>query len=104
MASCSSSRDGERDAHLIALNRRLHLLHLRVLDRGGDLLRRVAVERHLELDVAAHRVAAGLLDLADVEVLHRHAALDELRLHDVEQRRIGSRCRRRAAMIFPRRA
>jgi hypothetical protein len=27
------------------------------------------------------------LDLADVEVLHRHAALDELRLEHVEQRR-----------------
>src|SRR5674476_521307 len=31
-----------RDPHLLPLDRRLHLLHLRILDRGDDLLRRVA--------------------------------------------------------------
>ena len=75
-----------RDAHLIALNRRLNLLQLRVLDRGRYLFRRIGIERGLELHFAANRVAAGLLDLADVEILHGHAALDQLRLHDVEQR------------------
>src|SRR6185503_21198118 len=56
------------DAYLVALNRCLHLLELRVLDRGRDFLRRVGIERGLELHLAAHGVAGRLLDLADVEI------------------------------------
>src|SRR2546423_5808647 len=66
-----------RAAHsdLFALNRGLHLLELRVLDGRGDFLCGLAIELHLELHVAAHGIARCLLDLADVEILHRHAAL-----------------------------
>jgi hypothetical protein len=66
-----------RHADLIALDRGLHLLELRVLDRGGDLLGRVRVERSLELDLARDAVAARGLDVADVQVLDRDPALDE---------------------------
>src|SRR5688572_12673811 len=61
---------GGRHAHLVALDRRLDLLELRVLDRRGNLLGRLGVERRLELDLARHRVAGRRLDVADVQVLH----------------------------------
>src|SRR5688500_1051325 len=75
-----------RDAHLIALNCRLHFFELGLFDRGGDLLRGVAVQGHLELDLLGDLVAAGGLHVADVEILRRYAALDELCLQHVEQR------------------
>src|SRR5687768_1735480 len=79
------SRRG-RDADLIALNRRLHLLELRILDRGGDFLCGVAVQGHLELYLLGDLVATGGLHVADVEILRRYPALDELCLEHLEQR------------------
>src|ERR1035437_430306 len=73
-------------AHLLALDGGLHLLEFLVLDGGGDLFGRLGVERLLQLDLAAERVTAGRLDLADIQVLHGNAALDQFGLHDVEER------------------
>ena len=75
-----------RDAHLVALDRGLDLLQLGFLDSGSDLFCRLAIERHLEHDLAPHGVAAGGLDLPRIEVFHRNTALDQLRLKDVPER------------------
>src|SRR6476659_9919469 len=77
---------GRRYADLIALNRCLDFLELGFLDRSRDFLRGVSVESHLELDEPCDLVAARRLDVADVEVLHWHAALDEFALKRVKQR------------------
>src|SRR5688572_16906950 len=77
---------GRRDSDLVSLYRRLDFLELRVLDGRRDFLGRVAVQRGLELDLAADGVVAGRRDLADVEVLDRYVPLDQPRLDDVEQR------------------
>src|SRR4051812_23623474 len=77
---------GRSDSHLLALNRGLNLFEFRFLDRRGDLLRGLAVEGHLQPNVTANSVAARLLDLARIEVLHRDAALNELRLKHVPER------------------
>src|ERR1051326_783025 len=70
------------DAHLIALDRRLHF-QLGVLDLLHDRLRLLGFDPLHDLDVLPHRAARGLLDLAVVERLERDVALDELRLQDV---------------------
>src|SRR5437763_1609418 len=63
------------DAHLIALDRRLHF-HLRVLDGPDDGLGLLGLDALHDLGALAHRAAGGRLDLGIVEGLERDAALD----------------------------
>src|SRR3989442_2638886 len=69
-------------AHLLALDLRLDL-ELPVLDDPGDLLRLLAREPVLDLRDLPDRPAQRRLHRAERERFHRHAALDELGLHDV---------------------
>src|SRR4051812_29597613 len=71
---------------LIALNRRLHFLELRLLDRRRHFLGGIAVEGHLERDLAANGVATGGLDLARIEIFYGHVAPNQLRLKHIPQR------------------
>src|SRR5204863_9623647 len=63
-----------RDAHLVALDRRLHL-QLRVLDLPDDFLRLLRLDPLHDLDVLPYRAAGGLLDLLIVERLQGYVAL-----------------------------
>src|SRR5690606_16398709 len=53
-----------RDTELITLDGDLDILHLAVLDRLGDLLRRIRRDPLLQLDLLAHPAERGRVDLA----------------------------------------
>jgi CheY-like chemotaxis protein len=71
---------------LIRLDRGLHLLQLLILEELHDLARGVGGDALLQRDHAAHASAAGRLDVAGLEVLHRHVATDEPALDDFPDR------------------
>ena len=73
------------DADGLALDGGLRL-ELGVLDGGDDLLGVLAGDALLQLDLLAHRLAGGLLDLFELEVLERDSTLDELLREDLLDR------------------
>src|SRR3954470_18371671 len=81
---CVSRR--RRHPELIALNRGLHLLEALVLHRLHNALGDVLRDALSESDGAAYTLPGCLLDVTHLEVLHRHAALDHLRLQHIHQR------------------
>src|SRR3989338_1223954 len=74
-----------RDAHVVLLDRGLHL-DLRVLDEPHDLLGLLDRNALLERDLLPERAPRGLLDRAVGERLERHAALVQPGLEDVHHR------------------
>src|SRR5688572_14640437 len=74
------------DAHLIALDRGLHLLQLEILQVFDDLPGRVGRNALLQRNYLPHRAAGGRLDVTALEVLHRDVALDQPRLQHVPDR------------------
>src|ERR1700686_778152 len=54
------------DAHLVALDPCLDFLQLCLLDRRRDFLRRIAIERQLEGDIAADSIAASGCDVTGI--------------------------------------
>src|SRR5436309_5398193 len=73
------------DADLLALDRRLRLFELLVLDRLDDRFRLFLRDALGKLDLAPHGVVRRGRGGAELEVLHGHVALDELGLQHVEQ-------------------
>src|SRR4029077_17002450 len=74
------------DAHLVALDRRLNLFELGLLDGRCDFLRGVPIKSQLESDVTTDGVASGRFDLSRIEILHGDATLYELGLKGIPER------------------
>src|SRR5262245_11032575 len=65
------------DAQLIALNRRLDLLQLRILDELDDVPRLFGGDSLLQRDLLTHRAVGGRLRRASRQILHWHIAANQ---------------------------
>ena len=86
MTACSSSLDGLEIANFVALDACRGFTKSAVFDRSDDFLGGVPGDPLREGDGTAHGAPRPLDRVADGQILHRHAALDQPAPEHVQQR------------------